>query len=200
MPLIAAIVAAAPTETEPKASRTPRHVRVEVEVLAREQGAGPAESARDFIGNEQRAVTAAEVAHTPDDVIVSNQGAEVDADRLDHERGDVTPLQPLLDPAKCLRVELRCDLAAVRQQVFDALAVVGRADAQPRKRVAVVAAFERQQCVEGHPSGQSVLLEFGTNIARQCCRSHSRLATGSSSHDERISRTLCAKALGANGF
>jgi len=33
----------------------------------------------------------------------------------------------------------------VRQQVLDALAVVGCADAQPGKRVAVVAAFERQE-------------------------------------------------------
>jgi len=41
---------------------------VEVEVLAREQPAGPAESTCDFIGNEQRAVTPAEVAYPPDGV------------------------------------------------------------------------------------------------------------------------------------
>ena len=52
----------------------------------------------------------------------------------------------LLDPAQRLRVERRGDLAAVRQQVLDALAIVGRADAQPGKRVAVVAVFERQKC------------------------------------------------------
>ena len=100
--------------------------------------AGPAESARDFIGDEQRAVTAAEVAYPPDDVFLWNQDAEIDADRLHDERGDVAPLQPLLDPAQRLRVERRCDLAAVRQQVLDVLAVVGRADAQPGKRVAVL--------------------------------------------------------------
>jgi len=36
----------------------------------------------------------------------------------------------------------RGNLAAVRQQVLYLLAVVGRADAQPGERVAVVAAFE----------------------------------------------------------
>jgi hypothetical protein len=75
----------------------------------------------------------------------SHQDTEIDADRLDDERGDVAPLQPLLDAAQRLRVERRCDLAAVRQQVPDVLAVIGGADAQPGKRVAVVAAFERQE-------------------------------------------------------
>ena len=32
-----------------------------------------------------------------------DQGAEIDADRLHHERGDVAPLQPLLDAAQRLR-------------------------------------------------------------------------------------------------
>ena len=100
---------------------------------SREHSTGPAESARYFIGNEQRVVTAVEVAHTPDDVMVWNQDAEVDADRLDDERRDVAPLQPLLDPAERIRVERRGDLAAVRQQVLDLLAVVGRADAQAGK-------------------------------------------------------------------
>ena len=95
---------------------------------------------------EQRAVTPADVPHPPDDVSLRNQDAEVDADRLHDKRGDIAPLQPLLDPAQRLRIERRCDLAAVWQQVPDALAVVGRADAQPGERIPVVAAFERQQC------------------------------------------------------
>src|SRR5205814_10254057 len=49
--------------------RNAQDVRVEVEVLAREQAAGTAESAGDFIGDEQRAVTAAEVPNPPDDVL-----------------------------------------------------------------------------------------------------------------------------------
>ena len=114
-------------------------------MLAREQPTGPAESARDFIGDEQRAVTAAEVAYPPDGVFLRNQDAEIDADRLHDKCGDVTPLQPLLDAAQCLRVERRGNLAAVRQQVLNLLTVVGRADAQPGKRVAVVTAFERQE-------------------------------------------------------
>ena len=96
-------------------------------MLAREQAASPAEPARDFIGDEQRAVTTADVADPPDDVVVWNQDAEIDADRLDDERGDVAPLQPRLDPAQRLRVERRGDLAAVRQEVLEALAAVGRA-------------------------------------------------------------------------
>jgi hypothetical protein len=40
---------------------------------------------------------------------------------------------------------MRRNLAAVRQQVLNLLAVVGSADAHPAKRVAVVTAFERQQ-------------------------------------------------------
>ena len=126
--------------------RDTQHVGVQVEVLAREQPTSPAETAGDFIGDEQRAVTAAQVTYPPDGVFLWNQDAEIDADRLHDERGDVAPLQSLLDAAQCLRVEGRCDLAAVRQQVLRALAVVGRADAQPGKRVAVVTAFERQQC------------------------------------------------------
>ena len=50
--------------------------------------------------------------------------------------GDVAPLQPLLDTTQRLCVEGRSDLAAVRQQVLDVFAVVGRADAQPGQRVA----------------------------------------------------------------
>src|SRR6185295_17590381 len=90
------------------------------------------------------AVTAAEVAYLPDGVFLWNQDAEIDADRLHDECGDVAPLQPLLDAAQCRRVEWRCNLAAVWQQVLNLLAVLGRADAQPGKRVAVIAAFERQ--------------------------------------------------------
>jgi hypothetical protein len=48
-------------------------------VLAREQPTGPAESACDFIGDEQRAVTPAEVAYAPDGVFLWNQDAEIDA-------------------------------------------------------------------------------------------------------------------------
>ena len=99
-------------------------------MLAREQPTGPAESAGDFIGDEQRAVPAAEVAYPPDGVFLWNQDAEIDADRLHDERGDVAPLQPPLDPAQGLRVQRRRDLAAVRQEVLNVLAVVGRADAQ----------------------------------------------------------------------
>src|SRR5204863_8645566 len=58
----------------------------------------------------------------------------------------VAPLQPLLDPAQRLRIDWRGDLMTVRQLVLDALTAVGRADAQSGQRVAVVAAFERQQC------------------------------------------------------
>src|SRR4029079_19758669 len=122
--------------------RDAQHVRVEVKVLAGEQPTGPAESARDFIGDEQRAVPAAEVAYSPDGVFLWNQDAEIDADRLHDECGDVAPLQSPLDPAERLRAERRGDLVAVRQQVLYLLAVVGRADAQPGERVAVVAAFE----------------------------------------------------------
>jgi hypothetical protein len=88
-------------------------------VLAREQPTGPAESARDFIGDEQRAVTAAQVAHPPDRVFLWNEDAQIDADRLHDECGDVAPLEPLLDPAQRLRVEGWCNLAAVRQQVLE---------------------------------------------------------------------------------
>ena len=132
-----------PNRRQPPAHRFghAQHVRIEVEVLAREQAAGPAESARDFIGDEQRAVTAAEVAYPPDGVFFWNQDAEIDADRLHDECGDVAPLQPLLDAAQCFRVERRGNLAAVWQQVLDLLAVVRRADAQSGKRVAVIAAF-----------------------------------------------------------
>ena len=139
--------------------RDTQQVGVEVEVLAREQASGAAEFARDLIGDEQRGVTSAKVAHPPDGVFLWNQDAEIDADRLHDECGDVAPLQPLLDAAQCLRVEGRCNLAAVRQQVLNALAVVGRADAQPGKGVAMVAAFERQQCaapgVEAPPSSRA---------------------------------------------
>src|SRR6185503_4892315 len=43
------------------------------------------------------------------------------------------------------RFKRRGNLAAVRQQVLNLLAVVRGADAQPAKRVAVVTAFERQE-------------------------------------------------------
>ena len=56
-----------------------RRGELEVEVLAREQAAGPAEAARDFIGDEQRPVTAAQVAYPPDGVFLWNQDAEIDA-------------------------------------------------------------------------------------------------------------------------
>jgi len=58
-------------------------------VLAREHAAGPAESARHFIGDEQRAVSAAQIARAPNDVLLRNQDTEVDANRLDDERRDV---------------------------------------------------------------------------------------------------------------
>src|SRR5688572_27498775 len=123
--------------------RDAQHVGVKVEVLACEQPTSPAESARDFIGDEQRAVTAAEVAYLADGIFLWNQDAEIDADRLHDECGDVAPLQPLLDVAQCLCVERRGNLAALWQQVLNLLAVVGRADAQAGKCVAVIAAFER---------------------------------------------------------
>ena len=147
--------------------------RVEVEVLAREQPAGPAESACDFIGDEQRAVTPAEVSYPPDGVFLWNQHAEIDADRLHDEGGDIVPLQPLLDAAQCRRVERRGNLAAVRQQVLNLLAVVGSADAQPARRVAVVTAFERQ---EGAPPGvyhrglQREVDRFGSTGRAETCR------------------------------
>src|SRR6185436_4273222 len=62
--------------------RDTQHVRVEVEVLAREQAAGATESAGHFIGDEQRAVMAAEVAYSLDGVLLWNQDAEIDADWL----------------------------------------------------------------------------------------------------------------------
>ena len=67
-------------------------------------------------------------------------------ENLDDERGDVSSLQPLLNPVQRLRIERRCDLAAVRQQILDVVAAVGFADAQPSKRVSVVTVFERQEC------------------------------------------------------
>src|SRR5205814_2350766 len=82
--------------------------------------------ARDFVGDEQRAVSAAHVAHAPYDVFLWNQNAEVDTDWLNDERRDVPAFQPLLDLAQCLRIERRGDLAAVRQQVLDAFAVLRR--------------------------------------------------------------------------
>ena len=85
-------------------------------MFAREQPTGPAESACDFIGDEQRAVTPAEVAYPPDGVFLWNQHAEIDADRLHDQGGDVAPLQPLLDAAQSRRVERRGNRAAVRQQ------------------------------------------------------------------------------------
>ncbi|HXD18617.1 MAG TPA: hypothetical protein VN654_16505 [Vicinamibacterales bacterium] len=87
---------------------------------------GPAEAARDFIGNGQRAVTAADVAHPLDDVVVWNLDAEVDADRLQTNAATSRRFQLRLDPAQRRRVERRGDLAAVQQQVL-ALAAVGRA-------------------------------------------------------------------------
>src|SRR6187399_1632873 len=53
-----AIAAATRRGCQPTAHRfrDAQHVGIEVEVLAREQAAGPAETARDFIRNEQRAV------------------------------------------------------------------------------------------------------------------------------------------------
>jgi hypothetical protein len=68
-------------------------------VLAREHAAGPAESARHFIGNEQRAASAAQMAHALDDVLLRNQDTEVDANRLHDERRDVPTLEPVLDAA-----------------------------------------------------------------------------------------------------
>ena len=50
------------------------------------------------------------------------------------------------------------------------------------------------------PTCQSALLEFGITFQVRAAGTTPDLRTGRSSHDERISRTLCAMASGANGF
>ena len=117
-------------------------VRTKIEMLAREKLAGAAEAGRHFVGDEQGAVLPAEALQALHETLLGNEHAEVDADRLHDERGDIAPLQSPLDLVERLLVQRRFNLGAMRQKIPDALALLRVADAQAAERVAVIALLE----------------------------------------------------------
>src|SRR5215208_1090657 len=91
-----------------------QHVRLQPEMLAGEEPAGPAEAAGHLVGNEERASAGACRAHAPDEFAIRNRDTEVDADRLNDESRDVAFSQHRFDLGSGLAVERWLYLPAMR--------------------------------------------------------------------------------------
>ena len=96
------------------------HVGLDIPVLDREEAAGAADAGLDFVGDEQRAVFAAQRSGARQELV----GGHVDAlalDRLDDEGGDLARRQRLLQRGEIVERDRR----AARQQRLEAGAEIG---------------------------------------------------------------------------
>ena len=106
-------VSTAPTGTWPPESAFAKqhHVGLDAPVLDREEAAGAAEAGLDLVGDEQRAVLAAELG-APREVVVGRHVHALALDRLDDEGRDLARRERALERGEIVER----DLDAVRQE------------------------------------------------------------------------------------